>query len=67
MFELINEYIKYLSALKQIVRPKMPKISPEAYTDNEYLFAMGQIDSAFDNLDSVQLTERFLKGLDGNL
>ena len=62
MFELINEYIKYLSALKQIVRPKMPKISPEAYTDNEYENATKQIEKDFEGVDDLQITINFLQG-----
>ena len=61
MNELISEYIKYLSSLKEIVRPKMPKIDLSAYTDNEYTSAIEQINLAFDGVNDFETTINFLK------
>ena len=62
MFELISAYIEYLSSLKQIVRPQMPKIEPEAYTDSEYEIAMRQLENDYAGVDDFDITIKFLKG-----
>ena len=62
MNELISAYIEYLSGLKQIVRPKMPKTEPDAYTDSEYTNATRQIEQDFADIDDLDITIKFLKG-----
>ena len=62
MFELISAYIEYLSSLKQIVRPQMPKIEPEAYTDSEYKIAIRQLENDYAGVDDFDITIKFLKG-----
>ena len=62
MFELISAYVEYLSGLKQIVRPQMPKIEPEAYTDSEYEIAMRQLETDYASIDDFDITIKFLKG-----
>ena len=62
MFELINAYVEYLSSLKQIARPKMPKIEPKAYTDSEYEIAMWQLENDYAGVDDFDITIKFLKG-----
>ena len=62
MFELISAYVEYLSSLKQIVRPQMPKIEPEAYTDSEYEIAIRQLENDYAGVDDFETTIKFLKG-----
>lgn len=62
MFELISAYVEYLSSLKQIVRPQMPKIEPEAYTDSEYEIVMQQLENDYAGVDDFETTIKFLKG-----
>ena len=61
MFELINAYIEYLSQLKEIVRPQMPKIDLQAYTDSEYEIAIRQLEKDFAGVDDFETTIEFLK------
>ena len=61
MNELISEYIKYLSSLKEIARPKMPKMDLSAYSDSEYTSAIEQINLAFQGVDDFETTLNFLK------
>lgn len=60
MSELIRKYIEYLSSLKQIDRPKMPKFDLKAYTDSEYTSAINSILADFDVVDDLQTTIKFL-------
>ncbi len=62
MNEEVIAYIEYLSKLKEIKRPSMPIIDISAYTDNEYLMAIFEINHDFDNIDDFDQTIRHLKG-----
>lgn len=62
MKEIVSAYILYLSKFKGKQKPKMPNISPAAYNDVEYTLAIDGLNADFDNLDSLAITEHFLKG-----
>lgn len=47
---------------KTIKREKKPKFNLDAYNDLEYLNLMKNTNLAFDNVDDLTLTEKFLKG-----
>ena len=62
MNEEVNAYIEYLSRLSEIKRPKMPRISISAYTDNEYTNAIYEVMKDFKYIDDHYLTLQHLKG-----
>lgn len=62
MNEEVNAYIEYLSKLNEIKRPKMPRISISAYTDNEYTNAIYEVMKDFMYIDDYYLTLQHLKG-----
>lgn len=62
MNEYVEEYLKYVASLQQIKKPKMPKIAPSAYTDNEYTNAINQVMDEFEFADDYNVTINFLKG-----
>lgn len=66
MDNLVYEYIKYLSRLDTIIRPKMPVIDPSAYTENEYLSAIAQLMEDYDKIDDMSLSLEFYKERDGS-
>ncbi len=62
MKEIVLAYIMYLNSFKGKTKPKMPNLNASAYTDSEYVAVIDSLNADFDDLDSVALTERFLKG-----
>ncbi len=62
MDEQVNAYIKYLSNLKEISRPKMPKFDIEAYSDNEYKMAINKVLEDYEGVDDFLITLHYLKG-----
>lgn len=62
MNEQVCAYIKYLQQIKQVNKPKMPKFDERAYTENEYVKAINSIENDFKFVDSIAVTERYLKG-----
>ncbi len=66
MDEVVRAYIDYIFNLKEISKPAMPKISPDAYTDNEYVNAIVSVMDDFDKIDDIRLTLQFLKGETAN-
>lgn len=63
---LVYEYIKYLSRLDTIKKPKMPRISPSAYTESEYLRAVDELMRDFDMIDDLSVSLEFYKERDGS-
>ena len=57
-----EEYIKWLQDLGDFKKPSMPSFDVSAYTENEYGFAIQELNSIFDNIDDFYLTIQFLKG-----
>ena len=55
-------YIGYLSKLKEIKRPAMPIFDVLAYTDNEYLMSIKEIEKDFEYIDDYYLSLHHLKG-----
>ncbi len=62
MNEEIEEYEKYLLNFGVVNKPIMPKFDLLAYTDNEYLSAIFDINEVFDFVDDEHLTIMHLKG-----
>lgn len=62
MNEHVCAYIEYLQQIKQVNKPKMPKFDERAYTENEYVKAINRIENDFKFVDSIAVTERYLKG-----
>lgn len=62
MNEQVCAYIEYLQQIKQVNKPKMPKFDERAYTENEYVKAINSIENDFKFVDSIAVTERYLKG-----
>lgn len=62
MDEQVRAYIDYISTLKQIKMPPMPKFDESAYNDIEYINAILDIMADFDLVDDLNLTIKFLKG-----
>lgn len=62
MDELVYEYIKYLTALDHIDKPAMPLIDISAYSDNEYLLAIGGVIDDYKYIDDLSISLDFLKG-----
>lgn len=66
MDELVYEYIKYLTKLDTISKPTMPIINPLAYSDNEYLLAIGEVMNDYSNIDDLSISLEFLKERSGS-
>lgn len=66
MHREIEEYIEYISKLKDVQKPPMPTFDVSAYDDNEYVSAVRNVMSDFGDLDSCSLTIQYLKGKDGS-
>lgn len=62
MDEQVYEYIKYINSISEITKPKMPTFDKTAYTENEYIKAINQIEKDFVFTDSTLFTEQYLKG-----
>lgn len=62
MDEQVRAYIDYISTLKQIEIPPMPKFDESAYNDIEYMNAILDIMADFDLVDDFNLTIKHLKG-----
>lgn len=62
MHKEIDEYQKYLTGFIGVKKPKMPKFNTSAYTDNEYLCAVGALMEDYDRIYDEYLTIRYLKG-----
>lgn len=62
MHDEIREYEKLLCGSLEIKKPEMPIFDVLAYTDNEYLLAIADLNDAFDPIDDLYLTLNFLKG-----
>lgn len=62
MEEQVNAYIKYLAGFGVVQKPVMPKFDVVAYTENEYVKAITNIEQQFEFTDCVGLTEQYLKG-----
>ena len=62
MHDEIREYEKFLCHSLEIKKPQMPIFDVSAYTDNEYLLSIADLNEAFDYIDDLCLTLNFLKG-----
>ncbi len=62
MDEVVGAYIEYLSSLKEITKPSMPKFNLSAYTDNEYVSAISSVLKEYECIDDYNLTLQYLKG-----
>lgn len=62
MNDEILKYAEYLINFGVVNKPKMPKFNYKAYTDNEYLSAIWDIEKFFDQIDDEYLTIKHLKG-----
>ena len=62
MEEQVIAYIEYLSNLKEITRPKMPKFDLSAYSDNEYKLAIQSLIKDYEGVDDFLITLHYLKG-----
>ena len=62
MREEINEYERYLLSFGIVHKPPMPKFDLSAYTDNEYISAIFEVENAFQFVDDESLTIMHLKG-----
>lgn len=56
MEEEINAYVDYLFGIKEINRAKMPKFDISAYTDNEYIKAIRDIERDYIYIDDIDVT-----------
>lgn len=66
MDNLVYEYIKYLSRLDSVIKPKMPTFPLAAYTESEYLLAISEIMQDYDKFDDLSVSLEFLRERDGN-
>ena len=58
---LAEKYLSYLAETEfNISSISMPSYNYFAYTDNEYTSLMRQLNTDFDKLDDLYLTEQFL-------
>ena len=62
MLKEIMEYEKYLLNFDMVKKPKMPKFDIAAYTENEYVNAIKNVVSDFENIEDEHLTIHYLKG-----
>ena len=58
----IFHYIEYLAKFRELKRPQMPNFDKRAYTDIEYVNAIKEINNEFDQVDDIEVYEKFLKG-----
>ncbi len=63
---LVYEYIKYLSRLDSVIKPKMPRIDTSAYTESEYLSAVSELMEDYDKIDDLMTSLEFYKERDGS-
>ena len=63
MLEENEAYLQFLSEFGEVKKPIMPNFNTSAYTDNEYLSAILDIQNSFEMLDEFVLTLEFLKGV----
>lgn len=61
MLEETVAYIEYLETFKEVNKPQMPNFSISAYTDNEYINAINQLNMEYELIDDFQLTLKHLK------
>ncbi len=62
MNEEAEAYIEYLGRMEEVAKPVLPKFDQRAYTENEYIRAIKEIDNDFLFVDSFDLTIQHLKG-----
>ena len=62
MNEEVYEYIKYLLDMVNINKPDMPNFDTQAYTDNEYVLEIDELNEDFDIVDDLDLTIEHLQG-----
>ena len=62
MSKEIEDYEKYLLNFGVVNKPIMPKFDLWAYTDNEYISAIFDLNEAFVFVDDEYLTIKHLKG-----
>jgi len=62
MDDEVSEYIAFLSKFVDVDKPRMPKFDLGAYTDNEYLSAMRELNHAYDLIYDEELYNRYLRG-----
>ena len=58
----IEEYQNYLLNFGVVKKPTMPNFDVSAYTDNEYLLAVFDLQKDFDFVDDDYLVIKHLKG-----
>ena len=62
MMDEIMAYVDFLLNFKEVQKPDMPKFNIGAYTDNEYLLAVFDLQKDFDFVDDDYLVVKHLKG-----
>ncbi|MBR2969763.1 MAG: hypothetical protein IKC49_01775 [Clostridia bacterium] len=62
MNDIVSEYIAYLSKFVEINKPKMPKFDLYAYTDNEYLLIVKELNQDYDLIFDEDVYSDYLKG-----
>lgn len=62
MNEEIMAYVDFLLNFNQVQKPSMPKFNISAYTENEYLLAIYDLQKDYENVNDEHLTIRHLKG-----
>ena len=62
MNEFVDAYIEFLQCFKEIERPLMPKFNVLAYTESEYLNVIKELNTDYEFVDDLNITEHFLKG-----
>ena len=59
----INAYAEYLLNFGVVKKPPMPNFDVSAYTDNEYLFSISDLNIIYDEIDDEYLTIQHLMKL----
>lgn len=62
MDDIVSEYIAYLMQFVELDKPIMPKFDLGAYTDNEYLLTIGELNEDFDLILDEEVYSDYLKG-----
>jgi len=62
MWEETLAYFDYLFSFNEVQKPKMPKFNVDAYNDNEYIYAIHELQNDYEFIDDFQLTLNYLKG-----
>ena len=62
MDDIVSEYIAYLSNFREINKPLMPKFDINAYTDNEYLLIVKELNQDYDLILDEEVYSDYLKG-----